>query len=108
MKIIKKIFITIYKLPLYASIGLIRIYQFFLSTDHSFWARPDLFRICTYQPSCSEFTRQAILKFGLIPGSILGLKRIIDCNPFSHGGFDPIPNRFTLTRYKGEKAQPNR
>lgn len=102
---VKKIVTTIIKIPRYIGSGLIRIYQFFLSTDHAFWSKPSVFRICTYKPSCSEFTRQAILKYGLIPGSIMGLKRIIDCNPWSHGGYDPVPERFTLRRYKGKGAK---
>lgn len=96
----------IIKLPRYAASGLIRIYQMLLSTDHAFWAHPKIFRICTYQPSCSEFTRLAILKHGVILGSVMGLKRIIDCNPFSHGGHDPVPDKFTLRRYKGQGAKP--
>ena len=93
-------------IPRYLALGMIRLYQSLLSTDHAFWARPDLFRICTYYPSCSEFTRLAILKHGVIPGSIMGLKRIIDCNPFSHGGKDPVPEKFTLKRYQGKGAKP--
>ena len=45
---------------------------------------------CKYYPSCSEYMRQAIEKYGLIKGSFLGLKRIIRCNPFSKGGYDPL------------------
>ncbi|MDD3647709.1 MAG: membrane protein insertion efficiency factor YidD [Candidatus Dojkabacteria bacterium] len=95
-------------LPRYLASGLIKIYQFFLSTDHSFWAKPEAFRICTYHPSCSEFTRQSILLHGVIPGSIMGIKRIIDCNPFSKGGFDPVPERFSLKRYQGKGAEPRK
>lgn len=98
----------IIRIPDYFAVGLIRVYQFLFSTDHSFWAKPELFRICTYYPSCSEFTRLAILKHGLLPGSIMGLKRIIDCNPFSKGGHDPVPEHITLRRYKGKGAKPAR
>jgi len=45
---------------------------------------------CKYFPTCSEYTKQAILKYGSIKGSFLGLKRIIKCNPFSKGGYDPL------------------
>jgi len=92
-------------IPRYTASGMIRIYQILLSTDHAFWAKPEVFRICTYSPSCSEFTRQAILKHGLILGSLMGTKRIIDCNPFSHGGYDPVPEHFTLKRYQGKDAE---
>lgn len=45
---------------------------------------------CKYYPSCSEYTKQAILKYGAIKGLILGIKRILKCNPFSKGGYDPL------------------
>ena len=45
---------------------------------------------CKYYPSCSEYTKQAIEKYGVINGSILGIKRILKCNPFSKGGYDPL------------------
>ena len=45
---------------------------------------------CTYYPSCSEYTKQAIEKYGVIKGGILGIKRILKCNPFSKGGYDPL------------------
>ena len=45
---------------------------------------------CKYYPSCSEYTKQAIEKYGAIKGSFYGFKRIIKCNPFSKGGYDPL------------------
>lgn len=45
---------------------------------------------CKYFPTCSEYTRQAIEKYGAFKGSFLGIKRIIKCNPFSKGGYDPL------------------
>lgn len=45
---------------------------------------------CKYYPTCSEYTIQAIEKFGAIKGGYYGAKRIIKCNPFSKGGYDPI------------------
>ena len=45
---------------------------------------------CKYEPTCSEYTKQAILKYGAIKGSFLGIKRILRCNPFSKGGYDPL------------------
>lgn len=43
---------------------------------------------CIFYPSCSEYTKQAIIKYGLIIGSIKGFLRILRCNPFSKGGVD--------------------
>lgn len=45
---------------------------------------------CKYYPSCSEYTKLAIEKYGCIKGTFLGIKRIIKCNPFSKGGYDPL------------------
>ena len=45
---------------------------------------------CKYYPTCSEYTRQAIQKYGWIKGCFLGGKRILKCNPFSKGGYDPL------------------
>lgn len=45
---------------------------------------------CKYYPSCSEYTKQAIEKYGLCKGILLGTKRILKCNPFSKGGYDPL------------------
>ena len=70
---------------------IIRIYQKTLSFDHGPLARVFPFWGCRYHPSCSDYTYQAINKYGVINGSWLGLKRIIRCNPWNQGGHDPVP-----------------
>lgn len=45
---------------------------------------------CKYYPTCSEYAKQAILKYGAFLGFFLALKRILKCNPFSKGGYDPV------------------
>lgn len=45
---------------------------------------------CKYEPTCSEYAKQAIQKYGTKKGSILAIKRILRCNPFSKGGYDPL------------------
>ena len=45
---------------------------------------------CKFYPTCSEYTKQAIEKYGLIKGTFLGFIRILKCNPFSKGGYDPL------------------
>ena len=45
---------------------------------------------CKYYPTCSEYTKQAIEKYGFFKGSFLGIIRILKCNPFSKGGYDPL------------------
>jgi len=46
---------------------------------------------CPYIPTCSEYGLEAVEKYGFIKGSLLMIWRIIRCNPFSKGGFDPVP-----------------
>ncbi len=45
---------------------------------------------CKFYPTCSEYTKQAINKYGSIKGIFLGINRILRCNPFSKGGYDPL------------------
>ena len=45
---------------------------------------------CKYAPSCSEYAVQAISEFGILRGLVLAVWRLLRCNPFSHGGFDPV------------------
>ncbi|WP_010177139.1 membrane protein insertion efficiency factor YidD [Aquimarina agarilytica] len=46
---------------------------------------------CRYQPTCSQYTKDALLKHGLFKGSVLGLKRIFSCHPWGGSGYDPVP-----------------
>ena len=46
---------------------------------------------CPYTPTCSQYGLEAIQKYGAFKGSLLALWRILRCNPFSHGGYDPVP-----------------
>lgn len=62
---------------------LIKMYQTYIS--------PLKGPTCRYYPTCSEYARQAVLSHGAFKGFLLALWRILRCNPFSYGGYDPVP-----------------
>lgn len=64
-------------------IWLIRFYQKYIS--------PMKRTKCPYIPTCSQYGLDAVTKYGAIKGGLLALWRILRCNPFSHGGYDPVP-----------------
>ncbi len=55
------------------------------------WISPLFPNTCRYHPSCSQYTYEAIAKYGLFKGTLLGGWRILRCNPYSKGGFDYVP-----------------
>ena len=54
---------------------------------------------CLYNPTCSEYTLRSINNNGVIIGIALGIWRILRCNPFSKGGFDPAPENYFKVRW---------
>ena len=54
------------------------------------WISPLFPRRCRYEPTCSAYAAQAVRRFGFLRGSVLAAWRLLRCNPFSHGGFDPV------------------
>ncbi len=71
-------------LPKIALLGLIRLYQATLSKT-----LPS--NTCRFYPTCSHYGYQAIYKYGVIKGSLMAAWRVLRCNPFNPGGFDPVP-----------------
>ena len=55
------------------------------------WISPILGPRCRFYPTCSEYMYEAIIKYGLIKGIWMGLKRLLRCNPLFKGGYDPVP-----------------
>jgi uncharacterized protein len=72
---------TISRIPSLAIIALVRLYQWTLS--------PIFGRQCRFQPTCSHYMIQAVEKYGAVRGTLKGCWRILRCNPFCRGGYDP-------------------
>ncbi|MCA9067592.1 MAG: membrane protein insertion efficiency factor YidD [Planctomycetaceae bacterium] len=68
-------------MPSYILIGLVRLYQIFLS--------PIFGRQCRFYPTCSHYFIEAVQKYGALSGSYRGLRRILRCHPWHPGGYDP-------------------
>jgi uncharacterized protein len=75
--------------PKKLALNLIRFYQRWLSFDQGALKGLGI-RVCRFDPTCSEYTYQAIDKYGIFKGSLLGSYRILRCNPFTKGGHDPV------------------
>ncbi len=76
----------------YILIGLIQLYRATLSKI--------LPPCCRFTPSCSQYGLTAVKRFGAVKGGYLTIKRIIRCNPFNEGGYDPVPEEFYFFRKK--------
>jgi putative membrane protein insertion efficiency factor len=75
---------TVWNLPRLAVLSLIRLYQMTISKGI-----PG--NTCRFYPSCSHYGYQAIYKYGALKGSGLAVWRVMRCNPFNPGGYDPVP-----------------
>jgi uncharacterized protein len=54
---------------------------------------PALPPACRYTPTCSEYAIEAVERYGAGRGSVMAIRRVLSCNPFAHGGYDPVPQR---------------
>jgi putative membrane protein insertion efficiency factor len=68
--------------------ALIRLYQKTISPDHGWWKSAFPYGYCKFQPTCSQYTYEAIDKYGFLIGTMKGFWRILRCNPWSRGGVD--------------------
>ena len=66
-----------------AAVAAIRWYQRYVS--------PSLGARCRYEPTCSQYTLEAVERFGTLRGGWLGLRRLLRCQPWHSGGYDPVP-----------------
>ena len=74
----KRVLVAVFLFPL-------RLYSRFIS--------PALPRRCKYEPTCSAYAEQAVRELGVVRGSIVATWRLLRCNPWSHGGWDPVADR---------------
>lgn len=71
-------------------IALLRAYRFAISPLYG--------QVCRYHPSCSAYALEAVTEHGTIKGSWLAVRRIARCNPWSRGGYDPVPSSARPTK----------
>jgi putative membrane protein insertion efficiency factor len=69
----------------YVAVGLVRTYQWTL--------RPLIGPNCRFLPTCSDYAIEAFRRFGALRGGYLAIRRILRCNPWHEGGYDPVPDR---------------
>jgi len=70
----------------------------FLLALYKRWISPLLGRRCRFEPSCSDYARIAIARFGATRGSLLAAWRLARCQPFARAGEDPVPDEFPSLR----------
>lgn len=85
-------FNLLWNLPKNLAIVLIKLYQVFLSPDHSWLKAKYPYGYCRHYPTCSEYSKQALTKFGFTKGVLLSIRRIIKCNPWTEPKVDLITN----------------
>lgn len=73
-----------------ALVAVIRLYQITLSPDHGLLAYRHPYGYCRFRPTCSDYAIEALRQHGIFKGLWLSIKRILRCNPFHAGGFDPV------------------
>lgn len=83
---------------LWVFVGLVRFYQRFIS--------PALPRSCRYHPSCSQYAVDAFTQYGAVRGFILASWRLMRCNPFSYGGYDPVEKQTLFCRDQAVRRTP--
>ncbi len=67
----------------YIAVFLVAAYQAIVSP----WLPPS----CRYVPTCSQYAKEALLKYGFLKGSYLAARRLLRCHPLHAGGYDPVP-----------------
>jgi putative membrane protein insertion efficiency factor len=74
----------IQNIPRYILLALIRLYQ-------ATFSRAMPANTCRFYPTCSHYGYQAVYKYGVLKGGLMAAWRVLRCNPFNRGGYDPVP-----------------
>lgn len=88
MEVVRVIISRIGAIVSLIAVFIIKLYQIFIS--------PLLPGACRYYPTCSAYSIEAFKRHGPVKGGYLTVKRVLSCNPFFEGGFDPVPEKFYL------------
>ena len=83
-----------------AALAPVRAYQRVIS--------PALPRRCKFHPTCSAYAVQAVESYGILRGAVLALWRLLRCNPFSHGGYDPVSAQTLFVQTPTRSTDPTR
>jgi putative membrane protein insertion efficiency factor len=70
---------------------LLTFYQRTFSPDHGWFAARHPYGWCKFYPSCSEYAKQAIMKYGVFSGLVLSSRRVVRCHPWQKPSIDPVP-----------------
>lgn len=76
--------------PRYLAVKILKIYQKTLSFDHGIFKFLYPNGFCRFRPTCSDYAIEAVEKYGLVKGGFKAVWRVLRCNPFNSGGFDPL------------------
>ncbi|MFH1583240.1 MAG: membrane protein insertion efficiency factor YidD [Candidatus Falkowbacteria bacterium] len=76
--------------PRYIAVKILKIYQKMLSFDHGIFKFLYPNGFCRFHPTCSNYAIRAIEKYGFLRGGVKAIWRVLRCNPFNSGGFDPL------------------
>jgi len=79
------------KMDMQKGIDMKQIMLFLIRFYRKYLSQLKIYTHCIYIPTCSEYALEAIEKYGALKGGFLALWRILRCNPFSKGGYDPVP-----------------
>ncbi|NNM52285.1 MAG: membrane protein insertion efficiency factor YidD [Pseudomonadales bacterium] len=62
---------------------------------YRWWLSPWMGQHCRFHPTCSKYAQEAIMRHGIFKGTYLACWRLLRCNPWAHGGVDPVPENFS-------------